>query len=46
MRRLAEERGVGPERVVEEGLERKAEEFRRAGGAIYQPAPSPAPDKG
>ncbi len=46
VRRLAEERGVGTERVVEEGLERKAEEFRRAGGAIYQPAPSPAPDKG
>ena len=46
VRRLAEEQGVAAERVVEEGLAHKAEEFRRAGGAIYQPTPNAAPDKG
>ena len=35
VRRFARERGVGVERAVEEGMNEKAEEFRRGGGELY-----------
>ncbi|HMK99856.1 MAG TPA: phosphomethylpyrimidine synthase ThiC [Acidimicrobiales bacterium] len=42
VRRMAEERGVDPEKLVEEGLRAKAVEFVQSGASLYG-APGPAP---
>jgi len=37
VRDYARERGLDPAQAIDSGMEEKAEEFRRAGGKVYQP---------
>ncbi|HXU81700.1 MAG TPA: phosphomethylpyrimidine synthase ThiC, partial [Polyangia bacterium] len=41
VREYAAAHGVSDDQALVEGMREKADEFRRAGGDLYQPAPSP-----